>query len=110
MDFGLENANQKLRLDGQEFAKLICAEFGTDNIVEIAERAGVEIVYEKWFPTTIGEFDRKNKKICVNLNAREKVEKIIAHELGHFFAWDLNLSRAEEERFCEDFAKSLLGI
>ena len=104
----MENANQNLRLDGREFAKLICAEFGTDNIVEIAEKAGVKIVYEKWFPMTIGEFDRKNNTINVNLNAREKVEKIIAHELGHFFAQDLNLSRAEEEKFCADFAKVLL--
>ena len=108
MDFGLENKNQKLKFAAQELAKRIFAKFGTDNIFEIAEKADVEVVYEKWFPTTIGEFDRKNKTICVNLNAREKAEKIIAHELGHFFAQDLNLSRTEEEKFCDAFAKSLL--
>jgi len=108
LDFGLENENQKLKLDGQELAKRIFAKYDTENVFEISEKAGVKIVYEKWFPTTIGEFDRKNKTICVNLNAQEKVEKILAHELGHFFAQDLNLSRAEEEKFCDDFAKSLL--
>ena len=104
----MEKANKKLRLDGQEFAKRIVAEFSNGNVVEIAERVGVEIVYEKWFPTTIGEFDRKNKKICVNLNAREKVEKIIAHELGHFFALGLNLEREAEEIFAREFAGALL--
>jgi Zn-dependent peptidase ImmA (M78 family) len=97
-------------LSGQEFAKRIFAKFGTNNVFVIAEKASIKIVYEKWFPTTIGEFDRKNNTINVNLNTREKVEKIIAHELGHFFAQDLNLSRAEEERFCGDFAKGLLRI
>ena len=109
MDFGMENKNQKLKFDGQKFAKRIFEMFGANNVFEIAEEADVKIVYEKWFPTTIGEFDRKNKTICVNLNAREKIEKIIAHELGHFFAQDLNLSRAEEEKFCDDFKESLLG-
>jgi Zn-dependent peptidase ImmA (M78 family) len=108
LDFGLENSKQKLRLSGQEFAKRIFAKFGTNNVFEIAEKASIKIVYEKWFPTTIGEFDRKNNTINVNLNACEKVEKIISHELGHFFARDLNLSQAEEEKFCDDFAECLL--
>lgn len=106
----MEDGKQKIEIIGQEFAKRIVAVFRTSNVVEIAEKLGVEIVYGKWFPTTIGEFDRKNKTINVNLNAREKVEKIIAHELGHFLALDLNLKRAEEERFCDDFAKGLLRI
>ena len=104
----MEEGKQKIEVSGQEFAKRIFANFGTCDVFEVSEKAGVEIVYEKWFPVTVGEFDRKNKKICVNLNARAKVEKIIAHELGHFFAQDLNLSRAEEEKFCGDFAKGLL--
>ncbi len=95
-------------MNAETAAQKVIDKFGTDNVFEIAEKADVEVVYEKWFPTTIGEFDRKNKTICVNLNAQEKVEKILAHELGHFFAQDLNLSRAEEEKFCDDFAKSLL--
>ncbi len=107
MDFGLENENQKLKFAAQELAKRIFAKFGTGNVFKIAEKAGIKVVYEKWFPTTIGEFDRNNKLICVNLNARETAEKIIAHELGHFFVQDMNLSRAEEENFCDDFAKGL---
>lgn len=108
MDFGLKNENKQLKFDACELAKRVFAEFRTNNVFEIAEKAGVKIVYEKWFPATIGEFDRKNKTICVNLNARVKTEKIIAHELGHFFAPDLNLNRAEEEKFCDGFAKKLL--
>ena len=95
-------------MNAETAAQKVIDKFGTDNVFEIAEKADVEVVYEKWFPTTIGEFDRKNKTICVNLNAQEKVEKIIAHELGHFFAQDLNLGKADEEKFCNDFAKSLM--
>lgn len=85
----------------------IVRKFGTRDVFEIAEKAGVEIIYEKWFPVTIGEFRRKNKTICVNLNALEKTEKIIAHELGHFFAQDLNLEKSDEERFAREFAEIL---
>jgi hypothetical protein len=41
------------------------------------------------------------------LNATETREKIIAHELGHFFAPELKLNKAEEENFCHEFAWSL---
>lgn len=108
LDFKLRNKNQKLKLNGCEFAKQISAKFETGDVFEIAKKARVKIIYEKWFPTTIGEFDRKNQTICVNLNAAESIENIIAHELGHFFALDLSLSRADEEEFCDNFAKSLL--
>ena len=104
---GLGNENQKLKITGQEFAKQIVKNFGTNNVFVIAEKAGVKIVYESWFPATIGEYDRKNKLICVNLNAKETREKIIAHELGHFFAQDLNLNKTEEESFCHEFALGL---
>jgi len=108
LGFGLKNKNQKLRIKGQEFAKQVLENFGTNDVFVIAEKAGVQIVYENWFPVTIGEYNRKNKTICVNLNAKETREKIIAHELGHFFAQDLNLTKTEEEKFCDDFAESLL--
>jgi Zn-dependent peptidase ImmA (M78 family) len=104
----LEDENQKLKLAAKELAKRIFAEFRTDDVFEIAKKNSVEIFYEKWFPVTIGEFDRKNKTISVNLNASVAVEKIIAHELGHFFAQSLNLNKTEEEIFCDDFAKALL--
>lgn len=100
----MENRN------GEQLARAVIEKFNTRGVFEIAGKAGLRVVYEKWFPVTIGEFDRKNKTICVNLNANVPVEKIIAHELGHFFAQDLNLKKSEEEKLCEDFAKSLLRI
>ncbi len=94
--------------NAEQSARAVIEKFNTRDVFEIAGKAGVQIICEKWFPVTIGEFDRKNKTICVNLNADAAVEKIIAHELGHFFARDLKLKKAEEEKFCDDFAKSLL--
>jgi hypothetical protein len=58
-DFRLENENQKLKMTGQGFAKQIVEDFGTNDVFVIAEKAGVKICYESWFPVTIGEFDRK---------------------------------------------------
>ncbi len=106
----MENKNQKLRIKGQEFAKQVLENFGTNDVFVIAESAGVKIIYQSWFPVTIGEFDRKNRLICVNLNAKKQREKIIAHELGHFFAQELDLNEAEEESFCHEFARSFTEI
>lgn len=88
----------------KNFVDKIVLEFKTSDVISIAEKAGVKIVYERWFPVTIGEYDRKNRTICVNLNASEKVEKIVAHELGHFFAADLELNKEDEEIFARLFA------
>ncbi|MCA1624242.1 MAG: hypothetical protein LC778_10655 [Acidobacteria bacterium] len=90
------------------FVEKVIREFGTRDVFEIAERIGVKIVYESWFPVTIGEFDNRNKTICVNLNAGVKLEKIIAHELGHFFAQEFNLNKAEEEKFAREFVEVLI--
>jgi Zn-dependent peptidase ImmA (M78 family) len=98
--------NQK----GEQLARAVIEKFKTPDVFEIAEKSGVRIFYEKWFPVTIGEFNRKNKTICVNLNASLTVERIIAHELGHFFSNYLNLNKLVEEMFCNDFAKHLLEI
>ena len=106
----MKNKNQKLKIKGQEFAKQVLENFGTNDVFVIAESAGVKIIYQSWFPVTIGEFDRKNRLICVNLNALEACEKIIAHELGHFFAQELDLEDAEEESFCHEFARSFTEI
>lgn len=93
------------------FAGQIVSQFGTDDVLAIAEKAGVKIVYQKWFPVTIGEFDGRTRTICVNLNTSEAVEKIVAHELGHFFAADLELSlelnKEDEEIFARQFAEYL---
>ncbi len=94
--------------NGEQLTRVVIEKFNTRDVFEIVEKVGLSLIYKKWFPVTIGEFDWKNKTISVNLNASVPVEKIIAHELGHFFARDLNLEKAEEEKFCDDFAESLL--
>ena len=100
----------------QEIAAEVSARFGSRDVFEIAEKACVKIVYESWYPTTIGEFEQKTKTILVNRRALENNKNaedleriIIAHELGHFFAAGLNLDKTEEERFCHEFAKHLLA-
>ena len=104
----MENEIGKSKVEACETARRVVTQFDTRDVFEIAEKSGVKIFYERWFPVTFGEFDRKNKTVCVNLNASETVEKIVAHELGHFFAQGLNLNKKEEESFCDDFAKVLL--
>ena len=100
-------------MNGRVVAKKIIAELGTSDVYAIAEKSGVKIFYENWYPVTIGEYERKTRTIRVNRRALTSnkndvsVEKIIAHELGHFFAVDLNYSREEEERFARRFAEIL---
>jgi Zn-dependent peptidase ImmA (M78 family) len=89
-------------------AKSVISDFGTNNVFEIAEKIDISIIYAKWFPVTLGEFDRKNRRITVNQNAKNSFEKIIAHELGHYFAKDLKIF--DEERFCDEFAEKLLNL
>lgn len=96
-------------------AQKVIEKFGTNNVFAIAERAGVKIVYESWYPVTIGEFERKTRTIRVNRKAIEDnkdilnfAEKIVAHELGHFFAVNLNLEKIEEEDFAHKFAERLM--
>lgn len=95
-----------------ETAKKIIEKFGTNDVLLIAERSNVPVVYGDWHPATVGEFDRKTRTICVN--RRAVVEKkyseraIIAHELGHFFAAVFNLDKKSEEIFACEFAGELL--
>lgn len=98
-------------MSGIELAHKIHFRFGTNDVFEIVERLGISITYGKWFPVTLGEFDRKNKRITVNKNAEMPFEKIIAHELGHYFLLEIFGSESlsfDEEKFCDDFAKELL--
>ena len=102
-------------MKAEAVAQKIVNEYGTGDVFAIAERAAVKIVYESWYPVTIGEFERKTSTIRVNRAALEKSEnaerlekKIIAHELGHFFAAKLNLDKLEEETFAHDFAEQLI--
>jgi Zn-dependent peptidase ImmA (M78 family) len=100
----------------ENFVLEIFRRYQTRDVFALAERANVKIVYESWHPTTRGEFERKTKTIRVNRrallatesNAAEAERKIVAHELGHFFALDLKLSKTEEEKFARAFAECLV--
>jgi predicted Zn-dependent protease with MMP-like domain len=94
----------------------IVREYGTRDVFELAEKAGVSIIYESWHPVTVGEFEKRTKTIRVNQNALAKAEeakdsekKIVVHELGHFFAIDLKLDKNQEEHFARLFAEKLLA-
>lgn len=84
--------------------------FQTRDVFEIAEKAGVSIIYQKWHPVTVGEFDWRAKTICVNENAKISSEKIVAHELGHYFLREMEVQGIlNEEGFCDEFANELLN-
>lgn len=93
---------------GAELARRVAAEYGTSDVFNIAECAGVKIIYESWALVTIGECEPERNFITVNARAIEiaddtgsEVERaIIAHELGHIFEWRtrVNPGDAEEDR------------
>jgi Zn-dependent peptidase ImmA (M78 family) len=94
--------------DGLSLAKEIYIEFRTSNVFEIARRLGISITYAKWFPVTLGEFDKKHRRITVNENAQIPFEKIIAHELGHYFLEEFEAQKNENtEKICDEFADKL---
>lgn len=96
-------------MNGIHLAEKIFSEFGTNDVFEIAKRLDISITYAKWFPVTLGEFDEKNKRITVNENAEIPFEKIIAHELGHYFLGEIEPQRQRDtETFCDEFAEELL--
>ena len=104
-------------MNGKQAAQKAREKYGTHDPFIIAEKAGVRVVYESWYPTTIGEFEKDSKTIRVNRRALENnknaadLERIItAHELGHFFALDLKLDGKEEEIFAGEFAAELLKM
>lgn len=98
----------------KDLASIIFCRYGTRDVYAIAKRAGVKIVYQKWFPATAGEFHFKTKTIYVNENAEIAAEKIVAHELGHYFLKEFETRRRgdagsfDEEKFCDEFAEKLL--
>lgn len=98
-----------------EKARNIIEKFGTTDVFEIALKSNIKIIYEDWFPVTVGEFNKKTKTICVNRraltenkNGQELEKIIIAHELGHFFAGEFGLDRKTEEDFARDFAEEFV--
>jgi Zn-dependent peptidase ImmA (M78 family) len=96
-------------MNGINLAKSIVSEFQTNNVFKIAQRLDISIVYEQWFPVTLGEYNRKKRRITVNKNAQIPFDKIIAHELGHYFLEGLSPQRhGDEEKICDEFADELL--
>ena len=96
-------------------AQKALGKYDTNDPFIIAEKAGVRVIYESWYPTTIGEFEKDSETIRVNQRALENnknaadLERIIvAHELGHYFALGLKLDGKDEEVFARDFAAELL--
>ena len=92
-----------------KIAQKIVADLETRDVYEIAQRSDISVEFERWYPVTLGEFDRKNRRITVNRNAAVGAETIVAHELGHYFLQDLAASEGLDiERFCDRFADALL--
>lgn len=89
----------------EELFKEITTRFQTNNPYEIVEKAGIDVVFENWYPTTYGEFSTIKRTITINQKSPIRQELILAHELGHFFVFEkgLMLSRAAEEVFVEEF-------
>jgi Zn-dependent peptidase ImmA (M78 family) len=96
-------------MKSDELARKIRARFQTRDVYAIADKSRIRIINQKWHPVTLGEFDWRAKTIYVNENAAIKSEKIIAHELGHYFLKFFEVKNvADEERFCDEFAGCLL--
>jgi Zn-dependent peptidase ImmA (M78 family) len=95
-------------MSGKELAQNIISQYQTTDVFELSKQAGVILIFEKWHPSTIGEFDKKTKEIRINLNATIAQERIIAHELGHFFLNETqgNYTRQEEETIVGDFVNT----
>lgn len=105
----------KIERQAKQAAQTIAERCGTRDVFQIAEKSGVAIVYESWYPTTIGEFELRTKRILVNERALENnpnaatlKRAIVAHELAHFFADEFKIDKLEEEKFAGEFAKELL--
>lgn len=127
-----ENFAQMLRAAearGAETARRVVARFQTDDVLTLARRAEVEIVYERWPLVTLGECEKRSRTIRVNLNAIEcagRVDSlgeefilraIIAHELGHLFderaehsSNDQQTRRLVREHAAHGFAAELLQV
>ncbi len=84
--------------------------FQTRDIYEITRKAGVKIIFQNWHPATAGEFNHQTRTIYVNGNAGLPVEKVLAHELCHYFMreFEVDAGVVDEECFCDEFAEALL--
>lgn len=98
-------------MTGSELAQQVMQRYQTTDVVQLAQRAGVVVRYERWHPVTLGEYHPKTRTICINLNAPGAQARILAHELGHVFIHDagLVLLRRDEEAMANAFAETLLN-
>jgi Zn-dependent peptidase ImmA (M78 family) len=97
-------------MTGKELAEKVCAEYGTIDVFQLAEKAGCTVVYARWQPVTLGEYHRKTKTIFLNENrGGVNLENVLAHELGHFFcdAFVGNVQKHESEDIAIAFAAAL---
>jgi hypothetical protein len=115
---------------GAALARHVAAEYGTADVFELAARAGVRLVYERWPLLTVGECEPRAGIVRVNLAALEQAREgderftkqalarlIIAHELGHFFDARLNRTKRQgrtgrqmAEKIAHAFAVELLRL
>lgn len=97
-------------IDGKQLAQTIIDRYGTKDVYEIVKKAGINLKFEQWHPVTNGEFHRKTRQIRINTNAESCIEKVIAHELGHYFIAEITVERIEnEEKIADDFSIGLIG-
>jgi Zn-dependent peptidase ImmA (M78 family) len=99
-------------MTGEALAQWVIQKYNTTDVLTIAERAGVTLVYAKWHPTTYGEFNKKTQVITINENSPIPLSEVLAHELGHYFSYivDNQLNIQDEEESAVAFAKLLVGI
>ncbi len=98
---------------GKELARRVIARYGTADVFEIARRANVRVVYERWPLVTVGECESRLNVVRINLAALDHADEandadfsrtmlssiILAHELGHLF--DERLRDGERKKFVE---------
>ena len=92
-------------MNGIELAQKVIEKYGTFNVFSIAQQAHIKVIYEHWQMVTYGEFDKKDLSIHINLNAPIDKERILVHELGHYFIhqFGVDLNKIEEEKMVQDF-------
>lgn len=91
-----------------ELARSIIERYGTHDVRAITSSAGLSIKTGDWHPVTAGEFIASRGEIIVNGRSDIAAERVIAHELGHFFLAAYGLEVSDVEGFCDRFADALL--
>ncbi|MCU0341553.1 MAG: hypothetical protein MUE30_16880 [Spirosomaceae bacterium] len=97
-------------MNGATLAQVITAQYGTTDPEALAQRAGVQVHYARWFPATYGEFCAKTRTITLNQNAPVSLGAVLAHELGHYFAQEAGYegNTDVQEEIAKSFAEVLL--